>query len=333
MRRALVVALPLVAALGASCHEGHPEIGPHDLSFPPPGSDLSPTADMLPPVSQRVFFAAIGDYGSNDTHELAVANLVSDADPEFVITMGDNSYPDASTEMLIDSNIGKYYSKYIGGYLGQFGVGSPINLFFPCVGNHEYYGPSMDGLTNLQTYLSYFPDLPGNKRYFTFQMGLVKFFVVDSDPHEPDGNTPDSVQGKWLQQELAEPTDACYKLVYFHHPPFSSGDFGAAWMQWPFGAWGADAIMSGHDHIYERLSVDNIPYFVNGLGGANRFGFSHVDPHSQFRFVDPAHPDLGAPDWGAQFVTATRDSMTFDFVDSDGAKVDSFSVTPRSPCP
>jgi hypothetical protein len=334
MKRPLFfAALSLVVAALASCDEGHPGIGPRDLSFVPPGSDLAVGADMALPVTDRVFFASIGDYGSGDTHELDVANLVSNADPEFVITMGDNSYPDASSSMLLETNIGQYYSKYIGGYMGKFGIGSPINLFFPAVGNHEWYGADPDPMKNLQSYLNYFPELPGNKRYFTFQFGLVKFFVVDSDQHEPDGSTPDSVQGKWLQQELAESTTACYKLVYFHHPPYSSGDFPGPWMQWPFAAWGADAVMSGHDHVYERLSVDGVPYFINGLGGANRFGFSHVDSHSVFRFVDAAHPELGAPDWGAQFVTATKQSITFDFIDSDGGKVDSITLQPKSPCP
>ncbi len=325
MRRVLVAAL--LCAL-AACDQGHGGLrdgGPHDGG--------AGSVDLAPPLDERVFFASIGDYGSDDTHELAVANLVSGADPEFVITMGDNSYPNASTEMLIDSNIGKYYSKYIGGYLGKFGIGSPVNLFFPAVGNHEYY--AADGTTSfaaLQAYLDYFPDLPGNKRYYQYRMGLVQFFVVDSDPHEPDGTTPDSVQGQWLQAALAAPSDACYKIVYFHHPPYSSGDFAAPWMRWPFAAWGADAVLSGHDHTYERLSVDGIPYFVNGLGGANRFGFNMLEPHSQYRFIDPAHPELGAPDWGAQFVTATRQQLSFDFVDADGGKVDSFAVTPRAPC-
>jgi hypothetical protein len=288
--------LALAALLLVGCSEGHPEL------------------QMVP----RATFAAVGDYGSDDTHELDVANLVKAHDVEFVITLGDNNYP-SGERATIDMNIGKYYSQYIGGYMGRYGLGSPINLFFPSVGNHEWYGPEM-----LQPYLDYFPDLPGNKRYFTFQMGLVQFFVVDSDPHEPDGNTPTSVQGQWLEDALAQPTSACYKVVYFHHPPFSSGDFASPWMRWPFAAWGADAVLAGHDHIYERLSVDGIYYFVNGLGGSNRFGFNNIDPHSQLRFND---------DWGAMFVTAGKQQITYQFYEADGGKIDEVNVPPRSPCP
>ena len=38
-------------------------------------------------------------------------------------------------------------------------------------------------------------------------------------------------------------------------------------MQWSFTAWGVDTVLAGHDHTYESLLVDGIPYFVNGLGG------------------------------------------------------------------
>jgi len=35
-------------------------------------------------------------------------------------------------------------------------------------------------------------------------------------------------------------------------------------MRWLFKAWAADAMLSGFYHVYERLSVDELPYFVNG---------------------------------------------------------------------
>jgi tartrate-resistant acid phosphatase type 5 len=274
--------------------------------------------DMVPPLTEWVYFAAVGDYGSDDTHELAVANLVKAHDVEFVITLGDNNYPNGEST-TIDMNIGKYYSQYIGGYMGRYGMGSPVNLFFPCIGNHDWYS-----MPPLQPYLDYFPDLPGNKRYFDFEMGLVHFYIVDSDMHEPDGYTPTSVQGQWLKQALAQPTTSCYRIVYFHHPAFSSGDFGAPWMRWPFEEWGADAVMAGHEHFYERLKVGGIRYFTNGLGGANRFGFSTIDPQSEVRFND---------DWGAMFITATKQNIVYQFYEADGGKIDELITPPKQPCP
>jgi hypothetical protein len=299
--------LLLVVVSGLGCHEGHA----HRDFLMPPG------ADMGAPLTEQVYFAAIGDYGSGEDSELYVAKLVESHDPQFVITMGDNNYP-SGERSTIDVNIGRFYSRYIGNYLGRFGIGSPENLFFPCVGNHEWYGPEQ-----LQPYLDYFSALPGNKRYFDFQMGLVHFYVVDSDEHEPDGITADSRQAMWLKDALAAPTTACYKIVYFHHPPYSSGVFHVRKMAWPFAEWGADVVMAGHEHTYERLTVDGIPYFINGLGGAGRFEFHEIDPHSQFRYAD---------DWGAMFVHATKRQIRYTFEDVNGELIDELTIQPKSPC-
>ncbi|PYV85585.1 MAG: alkaline phosphatase, partial [Acidobacteria bacterium] len=58
--------------------------------------------------STTVRFAVIGDYGTAGQNELDVSSLVKSWNPDFIITVGDNNYPDgwAST---IDRNIGQYY--------------------------------------------------------------------------------------------------------------------------------------------------------------------------------------------------------------------------------
>ena len=45
-------------------------------------------------------------------------------------------------------------------------------------------------------------------------------------------------------------------------------------MQWPFQAWGADAVLAGHVHNYERLDKNGLPYFVNGSGGNSLYGYT-----------------------------------------------------------
>jgi hypothetical protein len=85
--------------------------------------------------------------------------------------------------------------------------------------------------------------------------------------------TRDSRQASWLRDALARST-APYKWVLFHHPPFSSGPHGStAELQWPFRAWGATAVFSGHDHDYERLDVGGMPYVVVGTGGKTLYPF------------------------------------------------------------
>ena len=96
----------------------------------------------------------------------------------------------------------------------------------------------------------------------------MHFFGLDSDENEPDGVTVDSPQAAWLQQAMTAST-ARWQIVAMHHPPYSSGGIylDDPDLQWPFKEWGADAVLTGHNHIYERLVIDGLNYTVNGLGG------------------------------------------------------------------
>ncbi|NIW44652.1 MAG: hypothetical protein GWN30_07780, partial [Gammaproteobacteria bacterium] len=62
--------------------------------------------------AEQLTFAVIGDYGLAGQQEADVASLVESWNPEFIITVGDNNYPDGKAE-TIDENIGQYYAEYI----------------------------------------------------------------------------------------------------------------------------------------------------------------------------------------------------------------------------
>jgi len=253
-------------------------------------------------------FAAIGDYGRPGPNAEAVAALVASWNPAFVITTGDNNY-EAGAAATIDRHIGQYYHAWIAPYSGAYGPGSDVNRFFPSPGNHDW------GTPDLGPYRDYFT-LPGNERYYEEVWGPVHLFALDSDPHEPDGISSTSTQAAWLQDRLAAST-ACWKLVYFHHPPYSSGPHGGERrLRWPFGDWGASAVLAGHDHTYERLEIDGLPYFVNGLGGASRYDFGRPVPGSQVRYRDG---------YGAMRITASAAAISYEFVAVNGAAIDTYT--------
>lgn len=223
------------------------------------------------PYYGALLVGVIGDYGLAGENEAAVSELVAGWNPALVLTTGDNNYFDGSDE-LIDENIGQYYHGFISPYVGTYGEGADINRFFPTLGNHDWM------TTDAVPYLGYF-ELPGNERYYDFTWGDAHFFAVDSDPHEPDGVTSDSLQGAWLRDALAAST-APWNIVYFHHAPYSSGTHeSSSSMQWPFEEWGADLVLAGHDHDYERVVTDGLPYVVVGTGGGDLrpFGPDQVD--------------------------------------------------------
>ena len=192
------------------------------------------------------------------------------------------------------------------------------NRFFPVLGNHDWDTPGA------APYLDYFT-LPGNERYYDVVLGPVHLFMLDSDPREPDGHRGDA-QAAWLQDGLARSL-ARWKIVVMHHPPFSSGPHGSAsWMQWRFEPWEADAVLSGHDHLYERVTKRQFPYFVNGLGGQAAYAFQTPVDGSQARY-NATH--------GAMLVEADDDHLSFRFVTTAGATIDTYTLyaAPKSVSP
>jgi hypothetical protein len=265
-----------------------------------------------PGGTTTVRFAVIGDYGIAGTPARDVSLLVKSWNVDFIITTGDNNYMNGAA-FTIDSNIGQYYADFIFPYKGGFPSSATSNRFFPALGNHDWETPGAS------PYLNYFT-LPGNERYYDFVRSSVHFFVVDSDPHEPDGILASSIQGQWLQTQLTASTVA-YRFVVMHHAPFSSGPNGSTGaLQWPYGTWGASAVLAGHDHTYERIVRNGLPYVVNGAGGYGLYSFGPPVAGSLIRYN---------ADHGAMLVEANSSAATFKFISRGGTLVDTFSVAPH----
>jgi hypothetical protein len=293
---------------------------PTPTNIPTPGP--TPTAT---PVPNNVRYAVIGDYGSDSSAEADVADLVAGWNADLVVTTGDNRYGSRSYDQVV----GQYYCQFLkdagsGSYCS--GDQAVVNAFFPSIGNHDY----SDG-GGINQYLNYFT-LPGvdfssssgNERYYDFVWGPVHFFAINSDREEPDGTDSNSPQAQWLQAQLAAST-APWQVVFFHHPPYSSAEHGSiGYMQWPFAAWGADVVLGGHDHNYERIERDGIVYFVNGAGGNSLYQCGVPVFGSQICYDD---------DYGAMLVDADQSGMTFQFMRRDGTVIDSYFLDPLAPTP
>ena len=281
-------------------------------------------ADVVPSTG-TVTFAAIGDYGDGSVAESDVADLINGWGVDFVIGAGDNRYGSIS----YDTSVGRDYCNFMTDVSsGSYCAGgiSATNAFFPAPGNHDY----TDG-SGINEYLSYF-SLPGagvqtsgtsgSERYYDVVQGPVHIFVIDSQAAR--GSTQEmNAQKAWLQTAM-EASTAAWQVVLLHHAPYSSGSHGSyPELQWPYAAWGADAVFAGHDHIYERLTADGIPYFVTGLGGRSIYSYGSIKSNSDFRYNG---------DYGAMRVTASEGEMTFEFIDRSGTLIDSHMVD-KTPTP
>ncbi len=268
---------------------------------------------LAPHLAFSQHFAIISDIHGASINTLQVSQLVKSRNPEFIITSGDNHYESLSG---IDEQIGPYYSDFIHPYIGNYGNGDTINRFFPCMGNHDVE------LNGFNSYLNYFT-LPGNKRYYDFVKGNVHFFALDCLITEPDGISDTSIQALWLKNKLALSVSP-FKIVYFHYPPYTSGYHGNTnYMRWPFKQWGASIVISGHDHDYERLMIDSLPYLVCGLGGGTLYTI--YNPLSGSQLFDGTHH-------GAVFVAVSPDSAVFQFQSTNGLLIDEFILLKTQAC-
>lgn len=276
----------------------------------PDNPDSAPDWDE----SANIFtMAVVGDYGVASEAEGAVADLIRSWDPDMVLTVGDNIYIADDPLATFERNVGAYYGDFISPSLDG-------NKFWPCMGNHDWEGDTAP------EYIQFF-NLPGNERYYTFRKGDVQLFAVNSDTHEPDGTSKTSKQAMWLKNELAKST-AKWKIVYFHHPPYATGcHTSSTYMRWPFKQWGADVVISGHDHSYGRRIQDGFPYFVSGLGGHRRCPSLYLqdlpdDEIPQARYLD---------NWGALKITVHPNALNFEFITIDREVIDQYMVAKETP--
>ena len=296
---------------------------------------------------QPIVVAAIGDYGMNTEPEMLVADMVKRWKPDVVISLGDNNYPHGAPD-TIDRNIGQYYQQFIHPYRGAYGPGArdKINRFFPVLGNHDWHGIVSTGDVLSGAYLDYFRDVippkgaarGSNQRYYDFARGPIHFFALDSQPYReirairgepdgcewfgPDGKTPGK-QAQWLIDAFAR-SRTPWKIIFFHHAPYSSSMFRNEWMRWPFASLrdknglGATAVLNGHNHVYERWDVDGIIRITNGLGG-NIHVYSLKPPDDDRCRAHFNHS------WGALKISADVSRISFEFYDIHGNVQDSVS--------
>jgi tartrate-resistant acid phosphatase type 5 len=225
---------------------------------------------------------AVGDFGASAyggaKRQAAAQQLIHDLDREMrldgIIAMGDINYPTGQWSTM-DRNIAPmaHYIWPLGPSNLSQGAPDRQNRFYPCPGNHDWIDRSHGPL------YAYFKMLPWLNGSFFYDVRITKdvhVFSLDSDTGQDklNGTHYTSKQAMWLKRALAA-SDAPWKIVMFHHPPYSSGRHGSTnRMKWPFLQWGASAVISGHDHSYERvLHHTGFPYFVNGLGGASLTSF------------------------------------------------------------
>ena len=280
---------------------------------------------LVSPVKAQTF-AVIGDYGQNVSNTEAynyekykaevwvgspynkmaieiVADMVKSWNPDFIVSLGDDSYW-CRLQNKFEDNVEPFYGDYVSN-----------GKFYPILGNHDYKTSSQeshvdhclqDEKNGVTLWMEYF----SKNRYYDYVEGDIHFFALNFNPEEQDGIDKNSKQALWLKAGL-EASSSKFNVVYGHQPVYSSCPTPGGKhcsheiLQWPFQEWGADIVLNGDNHYYERNVVNNFTYIVNGNGGGA------IDLQNTYiPGITKSHFPTGSADrkWGAMLFTIKSDN-------------------------
>ena len=266
------------------------------------GSSVPLPETVLAQTAAPVLVGAGDITACNRTQDEATAQLL-DSIAGTVFTLGDNAYSDGTLTQFNDC------------YGPSWGRHKERTR--PAPGNHDYHTAGAAG------YFSYFgaavSPLDTNcssncKGYYSYNLGDWHIIVLNSEISHSAG----SAQEQWLRADLAANQSRC-TLAYWHKPRFSSGRHGNSSGIQPFWQalydYGADVVLNGHDHIYERFAPQNptgqadptrgIREFVVGTGGAGLYSFSTIRANSEVR---------NNTTWGVLKLTLHPTSYDWEFI-------------------
>jgi predicted phosphodiesterase len=261
------------------------------------GADRPPAGLSLPNEKDSLKFAVLGDFGTGDRRQYALAErmaAVHRAFPfELVVLVGDNIY---GSERPQD-----FKKKFEDPYRPLLDAGVK---FYGALGNHDAREQRFYKLFNMDGRLFYSFKAPKQD---------VRFIALESTYMEPE-------QRAWLEKELSS-TREDWKIVFQHHPLYSSGGRHGSDQRLRTALEpvlvnnGVDVVLTGHDHIYERTKPQHdIVHFVAGSGGKLRSGDARSGQPFSAKVVDDANVFL--------VVEIIDDRLVFNAIATDGRVVD-----------
>ena len=224
--------------------------------------------------SRTQVLLAAGDIAECDHQgDEATGRILAEYPNATIATLGDNAYQDGTLE--------EFQSCYAPSW-GPF-----KDRTRPATGNHD------EATKNAQGYWDFFGAQGGpyDRYYYSYDLGAWHIVVLNSDCWRVGGCEAGDPQAQWLQRDLEQHPNLCI-LAYWHRPPFSSGRYGdpkdtervrPLWRV--LFEKGADVLLTGHEHSYERFAPMNaegerddasgVRLFVVGTGGGNLRDFEN----------------------------------------------------------
>lgn len=217
-------------------------------------------------------FIAFGDSGTGDDAQKKLAKVMELYDFDTIIHTGDIAYSSGTADEL-QRNFFDIYEPIL-----------KMAPFYPTPGNHDY-------LTNdLAPYLARF----AKERYYSFDQGPIHFVALDT-------NTPiyTDEMTKWLDNDLKNVSKDKWTVIFFHHPPYSSGKVHGdnvivqKKLVPIFEKYKVNLVLSGHEHNYERMKpINGVLYVVTGGGSGVLYQMGPEREMTEFRTVQTHFMDF-----------------------------------------
>jgi acid phosphatase type 7 len=264
---------------------GPPPPGPPEPPGASPGSDplIAAAGDIACDPTFTYFKNGLGT--SSRCRQKYTSDLLVDAGLTAVLPLGDIQYECGG------------YSAFLAAYDPTWGRVKAITR--PAIGNHEVHTSGGSGCAaGAAGYFRYFGAAAGDpsKGYYSYDLGAWHLIALNSNCSFVSCSASSS-QAQWLRQDLAAHPTRC-TLAYWHHPRFTSGTNspGSSSIKPLFQAlydYGADVVLVGHDHHYERFAPQNpsgardlatgIREFLVGTGGRGFHPVNTILPNSEVR--------------------------------------------------
>ena len=220
--------------------------------------------------------AVCGTSGDEATGRIVDSVMVSDSlagIPTEVFTVGDNAYPSGNEG--VDRDFPRCFAP-------SWGSPRILRVIHPSPGNHDFDSGSG------APYFGYFGSRAGpvGRGYYSYDVGSWHVVSLNSELYFAAGTQAQArAQEAWLRRDLAANGAKC-TIAYYHRPAFSSGKYGDTQEVRPL--WkilydgGADLVLNGHEHNYERFlpqnaagvadSVNGVEEIIVGTGGGELRG-------------------------------------------------------------
>jgi 3',5'-cyclic AMP phosphodiesterase CpdA len=227
----------------------------------------------LEKIQGKFSFIVVGDNRSGDDTYKKIVSMIMERKPDFVVNTGD---------MIATPGSRQDWAKF-------WEMSKPITVpYFLTVGNHDAHPKVPLSEKRYKEEV----DLPGNELYYSFTAGNSLFVVLDSNIDDQEKRITGE-QLKWLEGVFAN-SQQKHKFVFLHHPLYT--DLGKGHhahdsidkypdsrdrLETLFAKSRVDAVFAGHEHYYERRTVDGIIHIITGGGGAPIYdkeeygGFNH----------------------------------------------------------